>query len=89
MQLWTIRNVCLIFTGDKSTHVPALLLCSVLVLLALLSLVDVFSSISADAKRKVKVGIPFARPGPTHPKLVGAAGMVPNNMRKHNWKLPK
>ena len=43
----------------------------------------------ADADRKVKPGVPFARPGPAHPKFVGAAGMVPNNMLKHKWKEPR
>lgn len=40
----------------------------------------------ADANRKVKPGTPFARPSLTHPKMVGAAGIVPNNMLKHKRK---
>ena len=43
----------------------------------------------ADANRKVKAGTPFIRPGLTHPKLVGAAGIVPNNMLKHKRKTIK
>lgn len=43
----------------------------------------------ADARRPVKAGTPFARPDPTHPKLVGAAGIIPNNMLKHKRKPVK
>ena len=43
----------------------------------------------ADANRKVKAGTPFTRPDFTHPKLVGAAGIVPNNMTKHKRKPVK
>ncbi|KAL0021311.1 hypothetical protein WJX77_002429 [Trebouxia sp. C0004] len=41
------------------------------------------------ANCKVQLGIPFARPTPAHPKLVGAAGIVPNNMLKHTRTLPR
>lgn len=43
----------------------------------------------ADARRPMKAGTPFTRPALTHPKLVGAAGTVPNNMLKHKWKPAK
>ncbi|KAL3157603.1 hypothetical protein ABBQ32_012053 [Trebouxia sp. C0010 RCD-2024] len=43
----------------------------------------------AYARRPMKAGTPFTRPALTHPKLVGAAGTVPNNMLKHKWKPAK
>ncbi|KAA6425245.1 MAG: hypothetical protein FRX49_04740 [Trebouxia sp. A1-2] len=42
-----------------------------------------------DANCKVQPGVPFARPTLAHPKMVGAAGMVPNNMLKHQRKSPR
>ncbi|KAL0036736.1 hypothetical protein WJX79_007919 [Trebouxia sp. C0005] len=41
------------------------------------------------ANCKVQPGVPFARPTLAHPKMVGAAGMVPNNMLKHQRKSPR
>lgn len=44
---------------------------------------------AADANRKVKAGTPFTRPNLIHHKLIGAAGIVPNNMHKHKQKPVK
>lgn len=34
------------------------------------------------------MGEPFARPGLQHPKMIGAAGIVPNNRVHHSHALP-
>lgn len=44
--------------------------------------------LAAVTKCKVKLGLPFARPGLQHPKTVGAAKIVPNNRLKHPYAPP-
>lgn len=78
--LWCHSNSC-------HPHLPWLL--SKRALAAMSVPPSVESPNVADARRPVKAGIPFARPDVIHPKLVGAASIVPNNMLRHKWKPVK